>query len=648
MIPVSLSSEAAQDSGVVLAVHPDRQLLAAARFDVNSASSRGFAPLLLSSDGGWNWETRNIIPAKTVGFQWYSFSGTGRTLYGTIMDIIGTEPTVSVIKGDPTKTDPEALRKISTLSSGQAMADSPVIVTRAAPNGDLIYVGQNYFGGPLENQTASVRISTDGGEKFRLWGLETRLTNPQDGPSVAPAVAKDGTVYVAFEGWRSQTGSFEDGTSKFTGDVVLCRDDNGAQGSSPSIFQDLRDPSDHRPGLIVGHNLIFPFSQNPQLGQQRIGASLAVAVHPNVSSQVYLAWADLVNAAYTIHVRRSQDRGQTWSEDLRTIPSATNPGLAVAEDGTVGLLYQRVAFPGSSSAAWETHFEFSNGGEGGWEDILLTRFSAASPIAEYQPYLSDRGSLMAAGNDFYGVFSASNNPDPNSFPQGVIFQRRHRIGKLQPAMTDPQNSQVPISIDPYFFHIKRDAKSTVEVLKTVGQSYAAIPGRSWYLLALSMAGAAIGAVLLGAYFLLRVRSNVEKTLEAKIRGPALANYSGFITAWFVNKDGQRIEIAYPGAGCFLLVKFSATSPGAGRSEAIDLRGGEDAKEVVFKVSIDANDFEVPDHVKTAVAPRKGSVEIRFRVTVPGELGNHAIFVQAFQKTRLVQVVSAMLQVMERV
>jgi len=188
----------------------------------------------------------------------------------------------------------------------------------------------------------------------------------------------------------------------------------------------------------------------------------------------------------------------------------------------------------------------------------------------------------------------------------------------------------------------------VEVLKTVGQSYAAIPGRSWYLLALSMAGAAIGAVLLGAYFLLRVRSNVEKTLEAKIRGPALANYSGFITAWFVNKDGQRIEIAYPGAGCFLLVKFSATSPGAGRSEAIDLRGGEDAKEVVFKVSIDANDFEVPDHVKTAVAPRKGSVEIRFRVTVPGELGNHAIFVQAFQKTRLVQVVSAMLQVMERV
>jgi hypothetical protein len=630
MIPASLSSEAAQDSGAVLAVHPDRQLMAGAAFNVNSASSGGFVPLFLSTDGGWSWEMRNTVPAKTVAFQWYSFSGTGRTLYGTIMDFIGTEPTVSVIKGDPTKTDPEDLRKISNLSSGPAMADSPVIVTRAAPNGDLIYVGQNYFGGSLGNQTASVRVSTDGGEKFRLWGLETRPTNPQDGPSVVPAVARDGTVYVAFEGWRSQTGSFSDGPSKFTGDIVVCRDDNGAKGSSPSIFQNLRDPSDHLPGRIVAHKVIFPFSQYPQLGQQRIGASLAVAVHLNVSSQVYLAWADLVNAAYTIHVRRSQDRGQTWSGDLRTIPSATNPGLAIAEDGTVGLLYQRVVDPGNSSAAWETHFEYSNDGEGGWEDILLNRFSAASPRAEYQPYLSDRGSLMAAGNDFYGVFSASNNPDPNSFPQGVIFQRRHRIGKLLPALTGAQDALVPISIDPYFFHIKR------------------VPGRSWYLLTLALGGAAIGAILLGAYFALRVRTNVEKTLEAKIRGPVLANYSGFIAAWFANEEGQPIGIADPGAQCFLLVKFSETRPDAGRPETIDLRGGEDAKEVMFKVSIDANGFEVPDQVKTAVAPRKGSVEVRFRVTVPVEPGNYAIFVQAFQKTRLVQVASAMLQVAERV
>jgi len=41
------------------------------------------------------------------------------------------------------------------------------------------------------------------------------------------------------------------------------------------------------------------------------------------------------------------------------------------------------------------------------------------------PYLGDYLHLMAIGNDFYGVFSANNTPDPANFPNGVVFQRNH-------------------------------------------------------------------------------------------------------------------------------------------------------------------------------------------------------------------------------
>jgi len=61
-------------------------------------------------------------------------------------------------------------------------------------------------------------------------------------------------------------------------------------------------------------------------GQQRIGGTISIAVDPNDSKIVYLAWGDRQPGSFlTIHVRRSTDRGVTWSGpgDLLTIPNAT-------------------------------------------------------------------------------------------------------------------------------------------------------------------------------------------------------------------------------------------------------------------------------------------------------------------------------------
>jgi hypothetical protein len=69
----------------------------------------------------------------------------------------------------------------------------------------------------------------------------------------------------------------------------------------------------------------------------------AIEVDQNNSSRLYIAWTDKHQSSEcTLHIRSSQDHGASWSgQDLRTIPDAKNPGLAINSDGTLGFLYQQ-------------------------------------------------------------------------------------------------------------------------------------------------------------------------------------------------------------------------------------------------------------------------------------------------------------------
>ena len=64
-----------------------------------------------------------------------------------------------------------------------------------------------------------------------------------------------------------------------------------------------------------------------------IGSTLSIAVDPNNSDIVYVAWADRINngATYTVHLRRSTNRGVSWSGDLVTVPNATNAAVALSK-----------------------------------------------------------------------------------------------------------------------------------------------------------------------------------------------------------------------------------------------------------------------------------------------------------------------------
>src|SRR5437762_4558466 len=300
------------------------------------------------------------------------------------------------------------------VQSMRGYVDHPFVRALGVSSGDRIYVGVNDFN-QSNGQTATIDVSVDGGATYKSVRIETRKTAGQDGPSVRPAVANDGTVYAAFFGWRR----FDGKTA--TSDIVVVRDDAAATGPNP--FQMLKDPSDQSPGVLVVKRVPIPWSNAPALGQERIGSTLSIAVDPNNSSTVYVGWADKGSKKdiYTLHVRRSTDRGATWSKtDLprTTIHNATNVALAVANNGVVGFLYQQL-----SGGRWVTHLTQSHDAFTTSQDVVLATVPANEPAGQFLPYLGDYDYLLSVGNEFRGVFCANNTPAFANFPHGVTFQR---------------------------------------------------------------------------------------------------------------------------------------------------------------------------------------------------------------------------------
>jgi len=202
----------------------------------------------------------------------------------------------------------------------------------------------------------------------------------------------------------------------------------------------------------VATNRTIVFSNGPTLGQERIGSTLSLAVDALHSDTVYIAWADRAGSGdiQTVHVRRSTDRGVTWSNDLRTLTNTTNPALAIAEDGTVGLLYQQLTGTGNASR-WVTRLEQSRDGFATHKDLVLATIPASTPPSQFLPYLGDYDMLLSRGNEFLGIFSANNTPDPANFPSGVVFQRR--VNQTTHQLLAGSGEPVAVSIDPFFFSV---------------------------------------------------------------------------------------------------------------------------------------------------------------------------------------------------
>jgi hypothetical protein len=463
MIPPALSAESNQDSEPNIAVNPSNvNLIAGSAFTSGEGfCGSGLSPLFFSTNGGSNWAVNCIVPSDDslsgTGDITLRFASTGNTLYGGILARPGN------LKLRLLRTDNVIVPVPMQILAERTQVDQPYVQAITIGGQDRVYVGNNDIA-LAPGKTATIDQALDAAIDPQPFGppqrIEERNTVERDLPPVRPAVHPDGTVYAAFYGWRSQQGSL------LVSDVVVVRDDDGGAGTNP--YSDLID-TDNLAGRRVVTNRAVPFENfiHNAFGQERLVASnLSIAVDPQNSSTVYVAWADRVGTeVQTLHVRRSFNRGQSWSGDLRIITNATNPALAINDRGVVGFLYQKVSGSGASQR-WVTVLERTTSGFSGIDTLTMATVPAKDPSPQFIPYIGDYVHLQTVGGTFYGIFSANNTPNLANFPQGVTYRRQASFASHK-LFNGNGSTEVPVSIDPFFFRVPTNFKlSAPDLIET--------------------------------------------------------------------------------------------------------------------------------------------------------------------------------------
>jgi hypothetical protein len=457
VIPNSLSDETNNDGEPNLAVDPvDPRRIVVSALTPDPLNGPN-APLFVSTDGGTTWSLRSIVPGNnptsgtndiTVRFG----SGTGM-LY------------VAFDRGD--QIDHMHVSRSSDLWTltelfDRHADDQPYVEATTGLGGsigvwdDHVFVGSNrepfFFGvqsATVDGSVHATGVPPAGFTPATPAVIESRTPAGQDGPAIRTAIHSDGTVYGLFYSWTAGvTGTVM--ANAATANVVIVRSDLWGTDTPP--FSGLAG-GDTLPGQTVVSGVSVAVDPWGLLGSSRlVSSNLSIAVDPRNSDRVYVVWADQnLSTGWeinTLHVRRSDDRGQTWTSDLMTIPNATNPSLAVTGRGTVGFLYQMANDP-----FWETHFQRSYDEGTTWHDVILATFiDYVTPSPVPQPFLGDYDHVMAVGKDFYGVFSSWNAPDLGNFPMGVTpYQRNadwtnHVLHGVSGVTVNP-------SIDPFVFQV---------------------------------------------------------------------------------------------------------------------------------------------------------------------------------------------------
>jgi hypothetical protein len=451
MIPNSFSDETNQDSEPNVAVDPATPtIIAGSAFTRDPDPNATHAPIYISSDGGTTWSLHSIVPYsdRITGDITLRFASTTNHLYVGYL-ALGSLPSDMAVARTADLTFTTEMDLISQVQSG----DQPYIQAATPQAGplagkDCVYVG--YCDG-----WATMHYCLDAAAAqpaFNTVVLEARGLQGGIGfnlPQVRTAVHASGVLYAAFH-------SVHSGVSHPV-DVVVVRDDHWGSGASP--FTALKDSTDAKPGQRAAKNVTI---SNAAFGQESGGGELSIVVDPNNAATVYLAWADDQAAGYTLHVRRSTDSGQSWPDELWTVPMAQNPALAVNSAGTLGFLFQRFVET-QTGPRWETHFRYLVGSTGG--DVLLATVPADTPQNTWGTYLGDYIDLMAVDKDFYGVFCANNTPDLANFPSNVAYQRNHHFPMKKLYALDGV-TEVPISIDPFFVKVT-GIEDRVRLLKFV-------------------------------------------------------------------------------------------------------------------------------------------------------------------------------------
>jgi hypothetical protein len=451
MIPNVFSGETNQDSEPNLAIDPaDPRRIAGSAFTPDPLGGAN-APIFVSTDGGLTWALNNVVPSTAggatgditlaFGHEGRLYTGILRRPGGLRLNILRTTsftaPTVMTVLVDRTGSGVD-----------QPYVEAARVFRGGGTGVDRVFVGNNDFNAAA-GRTATVDVSLDGAaaappppSNFAARRIEPRATSGQDLPPIRPAVHIDGTIYAAYFGRRAG------GLS----DLVVARDDNWAAGAAQ--FTALADSGDTLAGQRVVTGINVPFENFQTMGMERLVASdLSIAVDPRDSNRVWVAWGDRPAGTgnLTLHVRRSTDRGQTWSADLRTIANAKAPVVCINSRGRVAFLYQQLtgAVP---NQRWVTQVDRTGDEFATVTTTVLANVPANAPAPAFLPYLGDYMDMKSPGKDFCGIFSANNTPALANFPLGVTYQRNANF-TTQTLFAADGVTPVAASIDPFFFSL---------------------------------------------------------------------------------------------------------------------------------------------------------------------------------------------------
>lgn len=144
------------------------------------------------------------------------------------------------------------------------------------------------------------------------------------------------------------------------------------------------------------------------------------AVDPRDPEIIYAAFSDRdAEGLAILRVRRSTDRGETWSDDLRIIPGADAGALAVNRQGRVMLLYRRQVGT-ASGCRWIVHVERSDDAFATSDGLVLGEWqdppsegsigsgppSTGAPEAETASAQTGLGPVLTGDTEFYAVLPA--------------------------------------------------------------------------------------------------------------------------------------------------------------------------------------------------------------------------------------------------
>lgn len=443
IIPESLSGETNTNSEPNLAVNSANPPQIAASAWLPEPLGGKSIPIFVSMDGGTTWSCRSTVSInQLVCDTTLRFGGVSHMLYVASLEDPALYNLIICRNEQFAKT------VMPRVGNRQGWIDQPYVATAMVNQEDRIFIGCNDWTAS-NGRTATIVRSIDGtaaSPDFTPVPIEF-ATPPRDNSEIRPAISADNEkVYAVFNRVISINGHTR------VADVVLVRDDGGGN-SSPS-FTALQDANGVAGVPVVkARKFLFETDDSPaRLGRDRLGGDLAIAVDPRDANTLYLVWGELVENQPRLHIIRSENGGKNWSDILRTVRNAKNPGLAMNANGTLAFLYQQVVTDSNGTQTWVTKLERTKDDFTNVAPLTLAKF----PVTEIdpnrgQPQLGDYLHLMSAGNDFYGIFSSMNVPDDSRFPCNVIFQRKADFAAKK--LFDQDGNEVPPSIDPFFVKV---------------------------------------------------------------------------------------------------------------------------------------------------------------------------------------------------